>query len=135
MRAVDDHAPPADLADDFVQRPLADEELLGDVAEAVEGGAGEREQVALQLAAGGDVAAVDAGDVVRAEEDAHAADAGEDAQDLGPVVADPEDEEGDRYDDDDGPEVYQLRREDGGVAVGEDGEVVAFDVEEGEDDV
>jgi hypothetical protein len=73
--------------------------------------------------------------VIGAEENAHAADADEDAEDLGPVVADAEEEEGYRDDDNDGPEVNQLRGEDGGVAVGEDGEVVSFDVEEGKDDV
>jgi hypothetical protein len=51
------------------------------------------------------------------------------------VVADFEEEEGDRHHHDDGPEVYELRGEDGGVAVGEDGEVVSFYVEEGEDDI
>ncbi len=73
--------------------------------------------------------------MIAGEQDAHAADADEDAEDLGGVVADVEKEEGDGDDKDDGPEVDELGGEDGGVAVGEDGEVVAFDVEEGEDDV
>lgn len=51
------------------------------------------------------------------------------------MVADVEEEEGDGDDEDDGPEIDELGGEDGGVAVGEDGEVVPFDVEEGENDV
>jgi hypothetical protein len=73
--------------------------------------------------------------VVRGEEQTHAADAHEDAQHLGPMVADAEEDEGDDDDDDDGPEVDELCRENGGVAVGQDSEIIPFDVEEGEDDV
>ena len=51
------------------------------------------------------------------------------------LIAHFEDEEGDDDDADDGPEVEELRRENGGVAVAEDGKVVAFDVEEGEAEV
>jgi hypothetical protein len=47
-----------------------------------------------------------AGNVVGAEDDAEATDAAQDAEDLGPVVADFEEEEGDEDDDDDGEEVY-----------------------------
>lgn len=135
LRPVDDHAPPADLSDDLVQWALADEELLGHVAEAVEGRARQREQVALELAARGDVAAVDARQVVRGQQQAHAADADEDTQHLCPVIAHAQEEERDGHDDDDGPEVDQLRRQDGGIAVGEHGEVVAFHVAERQDDV
>lgn len=135
LRTIDDHPPPANLPNDLVKRPLADQKLLGHITQSVERGTGQCEQVPLELISGGDIAAVDALDVVRGQEDAHAADAGQDAEDLGPVVADAEEEEGDGHDDDDGPEVDQLRREDGGVAVGEDSEVVAFHVAEGEDDV
>ena len=73
--------------------------------------------------------------MIRGEQDTHATDADEDAEDLGGVVADVEEEEGDGDDEDDGPEVDELGGEDGGVAIGENGEVVAFDVEEGEDEV
>jgi len=52
-----------------------------------------------------------ASDAVGAEEDAHAADAEEDAGVLGDVVADFEEDEGDDDDDDYGPEVYELRGE------------------------
>jgi hypothetical protein len=51
------------------------------------------------------------------------------------MVADAEEDEGDDDDDDDGPEVDELCRENGGVAVGQDSEIIPFDVEEGEDDV
>ena len=73
--------------------------------------------------------------MVAGEQDTHTADTDEDAEDLGGVVTDVEEEEGNGDDEDDGPEVDELGGEDGGVAVGEDGEVVAFDIEEGEDDV
>ena len=135
LGAVDQHGPEAELADDFVQRPFADEEFFRHVGEAVESRAEEGEEVALELVAAGDVAAVGAGDVVATQEDAHAADADENTDDLGDVVADSEHEKGEDDDDDDGPEVDQLRAKDGGVAVGEDGEVVSFHVHEGEEEV
>jgi hypothetical protein len=49
-----------------------------------------------------------AGDLVAAEDDAEPADAEQDAEDLRVVIAHFEEEEGDDYDDDDGPEVDQL---------------------------
>ena len=61
--------------------------------------------------------AVGAGDVVGGQEDAHAADADEDAGDLSGVVAHVEDGEGDDDDEDDGEEVDELGAEDGGVSV------------------
>lgn len=73
--------------------------------------------------------------MITGEQDTHAADADEDAEDLCGMVADVEEEKGDGDDEDDGPEVDELGGEDGGVAVGEDGEVVAFDVEKREDEV
>lgn len=51
------------------------------------------------------------------------------------MVADMEEEKGDGDDEDDGPEVDELGGEDGGVAVGENGEVVAFDIEKRKDEV
>ena len=116
--AVDDGAPEPQLAHDLVERPLAHEELLGHVAHAVEGGAHQREEVALELVAARDAAeAGPLGDVVRAEEDADAADADEDADDLGRVVADAEENRGDEDDHDDGPEVDKLSGEDGPVGL------------------
>ena len=135
LGAVDDHAPKAQLAHDLIQRTLRHEELLRHVAEAVEGRSREGEEIALELVAGGDVAAVRARDVVARDQQARPADADQDPEHLRPVVADLQKEETDRDDDDDGPEVDELGGEDGGVAVGEHGEVVALDVAEGEDDV
>lgn len=107
--AVDEHAPEAELADDFVERSLAHQEFLGHVAHAVERGADEGEEVAFELVAARDAAEAGAlRNVVGAEEDADAADADEDADDLGRVVADVEEDEGDEDDDYDGPEVDEL---------------------------
>ena len=108
--AVDNGAPKAQLAHDFVQRSLAHQELLRHVAHAVERGAQQGEEVALELVAAGDAA--EAGtlrDVVRAEEDADAADADEDADDLGGMVADVEENARDEDDHYDGPEIDELR--------------------------
>jgi len=51
------------------------------------------------------------------------------------VVPDLQEEEGYQHDHDDRPEIDELRREDGGVAVRQDCEVVALDIQEREDDV
>ena len=104
LHAVDGHAPEGELADDFVQRALADEVLLEAVAEAVEGGAEQGEEVALDLVGRGE--GIVARQLVRAEEHADAADGEEDAEDLRPVVAHAQEGEGHYHHDDDGPEVY-----------------------------
>ncbi|KAB8801894.1 hypothetical protein FH972_026715 [Carpinus fangiana] len=129
----DGRRPEGELADDLVEGPLRDQKLLKHVGQAVEGGAGEGEEVALELVA----AVADAGavEVVGAQQDAHAADADDDAGVLGDAVAHAEHEEGDDDDDDNGPEVDQLGAQDAGVAVGEDEEVVAHGVEEAQDQV
>lgn len=119
LGAVDEHAPEGELADDFVEGPFGDEEFFGDVAHAVEGGTEEGEEVAFELVAAGDAAEAGAGgDVVAAEEDADSADADEDAGDLGDVVADLEDEEGEDDNNHDGPEIDELGGENGCVCVG-----------------
>ena len=105
LHAVDDHAPEAELADHFVEGLRGDEVLLGDIAETVECGAEEGEEVAFELVAGGDVAAVGASDVVASQEEAHARDTDEDSEYLGPVIANAEEEEGDYDNDDDSPKV------------------------------
>lgn len=153
--AVDDGAPEAELADDLVERTLADEELLGDVTEAVKSGADEGEEVALELVAARDTAEAAAlGQVVGAEEDADAADADEDAGDLRRVVTDVEEDEGDEDDHDDGPEVDELSGEDGAVGslalrifgdeascrdlrvpICKHGEVVPLDIQKCQDDI
>ena len=73
--------------------------------------------------------------MIASEKDAYPADADGYPQDLGPVVADVQEDKGDDDDEDDGPEVDQLRGEDGGVSVCEDGEIISFHVEEGEKEV
>lgn len=73
--------------------------------------------------------------MVGGDENAHSADTHEDTNDLGDVVADLEEEEGD--DDYDGyrPEVDELGAEHGSVAVGEDDEVVPFHIAKGKNDI
>jgi hypothetical protein len=110
LRAVDKHAPERQLAHDFVQRLLANQELFKHVAESVQRGAKQREQVAFDGVRGAKV--IGARDVVGAEDDAEAADAAEDAEDLRVVVADAQEDEGDDYDNDNGEEVDELRGED-----------------------
>ena len=135
LDTIDDHAPETNLAHDLIQRTLARQELLGHITQAIERSTQERKQITLDLISATNVRAVGSRDMVGAHENAKTADADEDADDLSGVVPHVEEEEGDDDDEDDGPEVDELGGEDGGVAVGEDGEVVAFDIEEGEDDV
>ncbi len=130
MGAVDQHPPEPQLAHHLIQRSLADQKLLGHVTHAIERRPKQGKQIAFQLIPAAHSTAVCTRDVVAGKQDAHTADADEDAKELGGVVPDVEEEEGDGDNEDDGPEVDELGREDGGVAVGEDGEVVAFDVEE-----
>lgn len=115
---VDEHAPEPQLADDLVERSLADQELLRHITHAVESGAHQREQIAFELVASGDAAeAGTLGDMVAAEENADAADADEDADDLGGVVADMEEYRGDEDDHYDSPEVNELSGEDCSVGL------------------
>ncbi len=109
LRAVDQHAPEGQLADDFVQGALADEPFFKDVAETVAGGSDEGEEITLDGIESCEL--VCAGDVVGTEDYAYAADAEEDSEDLSPVVAYFEDEEAHDYDDGDGPEFNELGRE------------------------
>lgn len=132
-RAADKHANEAHEAQHLVHGPARHVPLLKYVAEAVARGAGETKKIALELL--GRVVVVGAGHGVAAQQHAHAAAGDEDAEELEGAVADLEEEEGDDDDADDGPKVEQLGREEVGVAVGQDGEVVALDIEEGEDKV
>ena len=152
MSPVNEHGPERQLPHNLIQGPLRHQKFFKAVAQAVEGCAEEREEVALDLVRGRE--GVVPCDFVGAEEDAYAADGEEDAEDLRPVVAHAQEEEGDYYYDYYGPEVYELGGEDGrlfrgkelGVANGEveglktyvsvrqHDEVVSFHVEEGEDD-
>ena len=107
--AVDEHAPEAELAYNFVQGSLGDEEFFRHVTHAVEGRADQGEEIPFQLIAARDAAeAGTLGDVIGAEEDADATDADEDADDLGRVVANVEEDEGNQDDHYDGPEVDEL---------------------------
>lgn len=132
LHADDEHAPEGELTDNFVHGTFGDEEFFEDVGEAVAGGTEQGEEVTLELI--GARECIRAGQVIAAEQDAHAADAEQDAGVLRPVIPHFEEDERDGDNDDDGPEVDELGGEDGRVAVGEDNEVVAFDVEEGEDE-
>lgn len=110
LGAVDQRGPEAELADDFVQRPLGNEEFLGYVGHAVEAGASEGEEVAFELPPRADGTEVGgACEVVAGEKDAHAADADEDAEELGGLVAYAEEDGGKDDDDDNGPEIDKLR--------------------------
>lgn len=133
LRAVDEEAEEAEEGEDLVRGPLADEPLLEGVGQAVEGGAEQGEQVALdQVGAGPAVSALD---MVAREQDAGTADADEDADDLEDLVAHAQQDERDDDDDDDGPEVDELRRQNVCVVVRQHDEVVPLYVEEGEDEV
>ena len=48
-----------------------------------------------------------------------------------PVVANLEEKERNDNDNDDGPEIDELRGKDGGVAIRKDGEIVALNITEG----
>ena len=73
LSAVDEHAPEGELADDFVHRPLRNQELFDDIADAVEGSAQQDKQVTFDFgAAGSDTATIRAGDVVACNQDAEA---------------------------------------------------------------
>ena len=128
LHTVDDHTPEANLAHNLIKRTLAGQELLGHVTQAIEGRTQECKEIALDLISAAGIGAVGSRDMVGANENSKTADADEDSDDLSGVVAHAQEEEGDDDDEDDGPEVDELGGEDGGVAVGEDGEVVAFDI-------
>lgn len=128
LGAVDEHAEEGHHTQHLIDGPFADEELLGRVTGAVEGGAEQGEEVAFELVrCGAGVACY----VVGGDEDADSADGDQNAHDLGDVVAHMEEEEGQDDHDGYGPEVDELGAEHVGVAVGEDDEVVTFDVAEG----
>lgn len=133
LDAVDEDAEEAEEGEDLVGGAAADEPLLEGVGEAVEGGAEEGEEVALDEVNAGP--AVGALDVIARQQDAGAADADEDADDLEDLVAHAQQQEGDDDDDDDGPEVDELGREDVGVVIGQNDKVVALDIQKREDEV
>lgn len=131
--AANKHADEAHEGQNLVHGPLGNVPLLKDVAEAVARGARQSEQVALELVLRGVGAGARHG--VGGEQQTHAAAGDEDAQNLEGAVADLEQQEAHNDDADDGPEVEELGAQEVGIAVGEDGEVVAFDIEEAQDEV
>ena len=133
LDAEDAEAEEAQERKHLVHGPLADEELLKHVGDAVESGAEKTKEVALQHV--GARPAVGAGDVVRRQQDAHPSAADEDAGHLEYLVAHAEQREGDYDNAHDGPKVEELRRQEVGVAVRKDRKVVALHVEEGQDQV
>lgn len=73
--------------------------------------------------------------MIRSEEDAHSTATDQNPSDLGPLVAHFEQRERDDHNTDYGPKVQELRGEQVRVAVCEDGEVISFDIHEGQNDV
>lgn len=103
LNTIDEHSPEGQLSNNLIHGLLRHQEFLQDIGETVEGGTEECEQVALHSVGGGEC--VVTGQMVGAEENAHAAQADDYAGVLGDVVAHFEEDEGDDYDDDDSPEV------------------------------
>ena len=103
LNTIDEHSPESQLSNNLIHGLLRHQEFLQDIGETVEGGTEEREQVALHSVGGGK--RVVTGQVVGAEENSHAAQTDDYAGVLGKVVAHLEEDEGDKYDDYDGPEV------------------------------
>lgn len=126
LHAADEHAEEAQEGEEVVHGLLGDEPLLEGVAQAVEGCTEETEEVALDFVDAR--TAVHAGDVVRSQENSHAAAGDQDTDDLEGSVADLQEEEGEDDDHDDGPEVEQLRGQDVRVAVSQHGEVIALHI-------
>lgn len=133
LNAVDEHAKEAHKSQDVVHGALGHEPLLKNVGNTVKSGTEKAKEVALDHV--NTRAAVGASNVVRGKQDAHATAADEDTNDLEQLVAHTQQEERDDDDADDGPKVEQLGGQQVGVSVGQDGEVVALDVEEGHDEV
>jgi hypothetical protein len=73
--------------------------------------------------------------VIRSNQDPHTANADENTNYLADVIPNAEEKEGYHDHNRNGPEVNQLRTENGGVFVRQYHKVVAFDVAKGQDDV
>lgn len=96
LHPIDNHRPPPQLPHNLIQRPLTNQKLLRHITQPVKGRTSQREQIALELVGRRDTGAVagSAGQTVGAEQQAHAADADQDAADLVPGVADAEEQGG-----------------------------------------
>ena len=73
--------------------------------------------------------------MVTAKEDAHSTYADKNASDLSWVVAHTEESERDHNNNNNSPKVDELGRKDGGITIGKDGEVVALDIKEGQNEI
>ena len=109
LSAIPNHAPEAQLTDDFVKRPLGNEEFLDNVADTITSSTNEGEQIALDLISLADtIARGCSSDVITTNQDANASDADQDANNLRDVIPDPEKDEGYDNNNDYGKEVDQL---------------------------
>ena len=133
LDTIDDDAEEADEGQHVVHGCLGDEPLLEDVTKTVASGTKESEKIALDHVLSRTTVA--SRNVVGTDEDAHTANADNDTDDLEDAVADLEEEERDDDHADNRPEVDELRGQDVGVPVGQDGEVVALHVEERHDEI
>lgn len=116
LGAINKHTPKTQLPHDLIKWSFRNQEFFSNVTEAVESCACEGKEVAFKLVTASDAAGGRAlSYVVAAEQDADAANADEDAHDLGRVVANAKDDEGDYDDNYDGPEIYELGGEDCGI--------------------
>jgi hypothetical protein len=75
------------------------------------------------------------GEAANKRKDSRRTDANNDADILCDAVADAEENKRDNYDDNDSPELNELRAEDGRIAIGKYGKEIAFDVHEGEKNI
>lgn len=133
LNSVDAHSEETKERQDVVQMSSGDEPLLENVGGTVEGGTEKGEQVTLDHVE--TLTAVGTADMVTANQDAHTTTADQDTNDLEDSVADLEKEERDDNDADNGPEVDQLRRQNIGVSVCQNSEVVALNIQERHDKV
>lgn len=128
LHSDDEHCPPCQLADDFVQRLLAHKKLLRYVGKTITSGAQQSEQISLDRIRC--LPTVGSSDVVRCDQDSQTPTADENAHILEDVIADLKEDERNCNDYGNSPEVDELCRKDGCVLVGEDCKVVAFNIEE-----
>lgn len=148
--AVDDDPKESKHTEDFVHGALGDKPFLEHVGDTVESGASESEEVPFEHC--WRASAVGASEVVRNEEETHTTTADENADNLSPLVANAEDEEGDDYNADDGPEVEELGlahvsltirpwklwesyRQKVGVSIRQHSEVVTLDIQEAQNNI
>lgn len=133
LDTIDAHSEETKERQDVVQVSSGDEPLLENVGGTVESSTEKGEQVTLDHVK--TLTAVGTADVITANQNTHTTTADQDTNDLEDSVADLEKEERDDNDTDNSPEVDQLRRQNVGVPVGQNSEVIALNVQEGHDEV